>query len=143
MQLSNLVFLTKTDTAIGFVSQDAKRLNLIKERSIDKPLIITVPTLRNISSRIQSTHKNRVRRSTKTTFILPNKKSFRVSSDKRHNKLLEKLGWAYSTSANLSGAEYNEEFALNSADVVICPLSNNSSPSIILKLGKSKIKKVR
>jgi tRNA A37 threonylcarbamoyladenosine synthetase subunit TsaC/SUA5/YrdC len=143
MLLKNLVFLTKTDTAIGFVSQNSDKLNEIKKRSSDKQFITTFPSLNNIPSRIPVCHRHIVRCAVKTSFITPNQKSFRVSRDKEHNKLLSRLGWAFSTSANLSGHDYDEEFAINCADVIVLPLKTNSSPSSILKLGKSKIKKVR
>lgn len=143
MFLKDLVFLTKTDTAIGFVSQNSDKLNEIKKRTLDKQFITTVSYLKYIPSRIPDYHKNRVRRASKTTFITPNKKSFRVSRDKMHNKLLDHFGWAFSTSANLSGYDYDEIFAMKNADIIVLPLNTNQSPSTILKLGKSKIKKVR
>jgi len=143
MQLSNLVFLAKTDTAIGFVSQDAKRLNATKQRDSEQPLITTVSSLDNISNRIPLKYKKMVRRSKKTTFILSNKNSFRLSNDNTHNILLNKLRWAYSTSANITGEEYNYEFALQNADVAVYPLRANDIPSILIKIGKSNAKRIR
>ncbi len=65
--------------------------------------------------------------------------------DSLHNELLEKFDYLYSTSANLSGENYNEGFAKQNADVVIepsCGFSENE-PSKIIKVGKNRLKRVR
>ncbi len=36
--------------------------------------------------------------------------SYRVIQDKHHLLLLDRLKWAYTTSANLSGETYDEDF---------------------------------
>lgn len=143
--LSDKVFLTSTDTTIGFVSQNRDRLNKIKQRPENKKFITAISsldTLKNIT-RVPNLHKNRVRRSTKTTFIIRDE-SFRVVKDEDHLKLIDRLKWAYTTSANLSGNTYDEEFALNCADVIISPLNQyKSKASQILKLGIRNLKRLR
>ncbi|MBN2721260.1 MAG: Sua5 YciO YrdC YwlC family protein [Campylobacterales bacterium] len=144
-QFKDLVFLTATDTTIGFVSKNAQKLNQIKQRPQNKLFITVLPSLDKLNSltRIPPAHSLRVRRSQKTTFIMPNGDSYRVVHDRRHNLLLNRLGWAYSTSANPSGKEYDEEFAHKSADIIIAPLKQNGQASSLFKLGKRKIQRLR
>ncbi len=143
--MKNLVFLTQTDTTIGFVSQDAEKLTAIKQRPPYKHYIKAVNSLNTLKTfvRVPSSHKNRVRRSQKTTFVMPNKHSYRVVQDKHHLLLLNRLTWAYTTSANLSNEAYDEDFARKSADVIIEPLRQNSQASTIYKLGNKTIKRIR
>ncbi len=144
-QFKDLVFLTATDTTIGFVSQNALKLNQIKQRPQNKLFITTLPSLEKLNelTRVPLAHAARVRRSQKTTFIMPSGNSYRVVQDTHHNLLLNRLGWAYSTSANLSGKDYDENFAHESADVIIAPLRSNGQASNLFKLGKRKIQRLR
>jgi len=143
--LKDKVFLTKTDTTIGFVSQNRNKLDTIKQRPNFKHYIKAVNSLQTLKTftRIPLLHRNRVRRSKKTTFIMPNKDSYRVIYDKHHLLLLNRLKWAYTTSANLSGEPYDEIFAKTNADVIIEPLNISNKTSNIYKLGQNTIKKVR
>lgn len=143
--LADLVFLTQTDTTIGFVSQNPARLDAIKQRPPHKHYIKAVPSLAalNAFARIPKRHRNLVRRAKKTTFVLPNGHSYRVVRDKHHLLLLERLGWAYTTSANLSNHPYDEKFAKEAADVVITPLHAGSKASNIYKLNCHTIKRIR
>ena len=74
---------------------------------------------------------------------MPNSYSFRVIKDSHHLLLLNRLKWAYTTSANLSNQPYKEEFAKEVADVIVTPLIENKSASNIYKLGKYTIKRIR
>ncbi len=143
--LKDKVFLTQTDTSIGFVSQNAQKLDEIKKRPSHKYYIKAVNSLATLQTftRVPSMHKNRVRRSTKTTFILPNGQSYRLIYDKHHLLLLDRLKWAYTTSANLSSHDYDERFAKKSADIIITPLHQKTEASTIYKIGKNKIKRIR
>ncbi len=143
--LKDKVYLTQTDTTIGFVSQNAQRLSKIKERPSHKHYIMAVNSLSTLKefSRIPSSHTNRVRRAKRQTFIMPNGNSYRIVKDKHHLLLLNRLKWAYTTSANISNQSYDETFAKNAADIVIAPLKANRQASKIYKLGKRTIKKVR
>lgn len=143
--LENKVFLTQTDTTIGFVSQNAEKLTAIKKRPPHKYYINAVNSLATLKTftRVPSKHKNRVRRSTKTTFIMPNGHSYRVIHDKHHLLLLDRLKWAYTTSANLSGQDYDETFAKEMADVIVEPLHETKQASTIYRLGKQAMRKVR
>ena len=143
--LKNKVFLTQTDTTIGFVSQNAEKLTQVKQRPPYKHYIKALPSLQILKSftRIPDMHKNRIRRAKKTTFILPNGDSYRVVKDRHHLLLLDRLGWAYTTSANLSSEAYDEDFAKKRADILITPLKQKSSASNIYKLGKITFKRIR
>ena len=143
--LKDKVFLTQTDTTIGFVSQNADKLTAIKQRPPHKHYIKAVNSLKTLKTftRVPSQHKNRVRRSSKTTFILPNSYSYRVIKNTHHLLLLNRLQWAYTTSANLSTQAYDENFAKVNADVIVEPLKENRDASSIFKLGKTSIKRIR
>ena len=143
----DLVFLTQTDTTIGLLSQNAQKLTDIKQRPPHKHYIRAIASLKALKSftRVPQKHKNRIRRSQKTTFIFPNGESYRIIRDKKHLLLVEKFGWLYTTSANLSGKEYDEVFAKSVADVVIESPRKKSAraASSIFKLNNTKIVKVR
>jgi len=143
--LKELVFLTQTDTTIGFVSQNAERLTKIKERPPHKHYIKALPSLKALKSftRIPTIHKNHLRRAKKTTFIMPSGHSYRLIQDKYRSLLLDRLGWAYTTSANLSSHPYDEKFAKDAVDVIITPLREKSQPSRIYRLGKKRLKRIR
>ena len=143
--LKDKVFLTQTDTTIGFISQNADKLTQIKQRPPYKHYITAVNSQQTLQrfTRIPSSHHNRVRRSKKTTFIMPNGYSYRLIRDKHHLLLLDRLKWAYTTSANLSGSDYDEAFAKQHADVIITPLIATKQASKIYKLGKTTLKRIR
>ncbi|MFC2057442.1 hypothetical protein ACFLR6_00740 [Campylobacterota bacterium] len=96
--LKDKVFLTQTDTTIGFVSQNADKLSQIKQRPPHKHYIKAVNSLHTLQkfARVPQRHKNKVRRARKTTFIMPNGHSYRVIQDKHHLLLLDRLKWAKS-----------------------------------------------
>ena len=137
------LFLTNTDTTIGFLSQSRERLDRAKERQPDKEYIQALPTLKAIKKRVPKPFRHKVRLAQKSTFILSRDYSFRVIKDRRHKLLIDRLGWAYTTSANKSGKGYSFEYAYQKADTIIYPLSAPQEPSTIYKLGKKKHKRVR
>jgi len=144
--LKDLVFLTQTDTTIGFVSQNATKISQIKQRPAHKNYIKALPSLKALKkhTRLPSIHKNFVRRAKRTSFIIQGN-SYRVIKNHPHTLLLERLGWAYTSSANLSGKAYDEEFAKSSADVIITFLNTKQDfrASKIYRLGRRGIKRVR
>ena len=139
------VFLTATDTTIGFVSQDADRLTRIKSRPPHKHYIRAVNSLQTLKhfTRVPATHKKALRRAKRTTFIMPDGYSYRIVKDPHHLLLLDRMKWAYTTSANRSGESYDETFARTCADVIIAPLQERSQASRIIKLGKHRHKRIR
>ncbi len=140
------LYLTATDTTIGFVSQDSSKIDIAKKRLPNKHYIRVVNSLKTLKSftRVPQKYKNRVRRSKQTTFIMPNRYSFRVVRDTEHNLLLDRLEYAYSSSANLSGEEYNQEYAKQQAQIIVCqPHTQNSKASKIYYLGLEISKSIR
>ena len=143
--MKDKVFLTQTDTTIGFVSQNADRLSEIKQRPPHKHYIKAVNSLNTLKTfaRVPQKYKNRVRRAKKTTFIMPNGSSYRIIRDKHHLLLLDRLKWAYTTSANLSNEAYDESFAREMADIIIEPIKETNQASHIYKLGKYSLERIR
>jgi tRNA A37 threonylcarbamoyladenosine synthetase subunit TsaC/SUA5/YrdC len=144
--MKNNLYLTPTDTTIGFVSQDASKIDVAKRRLNDKHYIRVVNSLEMLKTftRVPQKHKNRVRRAKRTTFIMPQGKSFRVVKGTKHNLLLNRVKWFYSSSANLSGAEYNEVYAKKMTEVMVSfPSGNSGKPSKIYRLGHGVIKSIR
>ncbi len=144
--MNSKVYLTQTDTTIGLLSQDSNRLSVIKQRPLYKHYIRVTDSLSTLKhfTRIPKKYKNMLRRSNKSTFILKNGESFRVIHNLRHKALLKRMGgWAYSTSANISGSTYDENWARAVADEVIEPLNNNAMASNIFRINNKTIKKIR
>lgn len=116
----NKILLAQTDTTVGFLSQDALRLEEIKMRSGNKPFLKVYSELKNLCRdlRIPALHKRRVRHARKTTFIVKNQ-AFRYVSDPEHARLIQPYGWLYSTSANESGKGYDSSFCSSVSDMII------------------------
>jgi len=142
-----LIFLSDTDTTVGFITQCSKCLDSIKERPANKLYIHALESLAILQNigRIPPKYRRMVRRKKRCSFILPNGASFRVIRDPRHLLLLRRLGgWAYTSSANLAGASYDESFARKKADIIVESLKRgDASASTILLLGRERIKRVR
>jgi len=141
--MHNRVFLTNTDTTIGFISKSQKALDIAKNRASDKKYIEALPYFKALRKRTPKKHRKLIRQSSKTTFIISQNYSFRVVKDSRHNLLLKRLKNAYTSSANASNQEYDYDYAYKNADIIIYPLKVQSNPSKIYKLGKIKLKRLR
>jgi tRNA A37 threonylcarbamoyladenosine synthetase subunit TsaC/SUA5/YrdC len=143
----NKIYLVQTDTTVGFLSQNKEKLNKIKNRPLNQPVLVEVDSLNTLKkfTRVPNRFKKRVRRSKKTTFIYPNKKSFRVVKDKRHLEFLKKFEWMYSTSANLTGKNFNKKWAKSVADIIVEDKRGlfEKKGSKIYILSKTNIKKIR
>ncbi len=137
------IFLTNTDTAIGFVSKNKKALDRAKKRPSGKKYIKALPNCKSIEKRVHKKFRKAVRRAAKITFIISSDYSFRVIKNCRHSLLINRLGWAYTTSANVSNKSYSYNFAYSKADIVVYPLKEQNRASKIYKLGKRKVKRIR
>lgn len=140
------LYLTQTDTTIGFVSQHRYKIDQAKRRKPNKHYICVVDTLASLKSftRIPTQHKNLLRRAKQTTFILPTGLSFRLVRDTEHNLLLDRLGWAYSSSANLSGEAYSEAYAQKHAEVILSfPHKRAGKASKIVQLSQTNLRIIR
>jgi tRNA A37 threonylcarbamoyladenosine synthetase subunit TsaC/SUA5/YrdC len=140
------VFLAQTDTTVGFLSQDAKRLEKIKMRPNDKPFLKVYAQLRRLNDdiRIPLNHRHRVRHAKKITFIV-NNQAFRIVHEEKHSHLIQRYGWLYSTSANESGKKYDPFFCHAAADWIIEDSRglHESISSSIYKLGLTHHQKLR
>lgn len=144
IHFKKLLFLTQTDTIIGFVSQDSNKIDIAKKRLENKSYIKVVNSNKELQkhTRVPNNHKNLLRRAKYTTFIMPNKKSYRIVKNSNHNLLLNRLKWAYSSSANISGEKYNKNYAQNKSEVTTSNLNNKiEKESTIFQLSKHFIKK--
>ncbi len=142
----NKIFLAQTDTTVGFLSQNAKRLEEIKMRPGDKPFLKVYAQLKILHHdiRVPTVHKNRVRNARKTTFIVKNQ-AFRYVSNPEHAALIRPYGWLYSTSANKSGERYDPSFCHHAADWIIEDYRtlHEAGASRIYKLGRTRLVRVR
>jgi len=142
----NKILLAQTDTTVGFLSQDASRLEQIKMRPHDKPFLKVYAELKCLRQdiRLPSRHKNRVRHSKKTTFVVKNQ-AFRYVKDPEHARLIQRYGWLYSTSANESGKKYESTFCRSVSDIIIEDYRGLSeqSASKIFRLTPSSLKQLR
>ncbi len=143
----NPVILAQTDTTVGFLSQDDKKLSEIKERPSHKPFIQSFDSLETyakMGGRVPNRHKNRLRRSRSTTYVV-NNKAVRIVRDGLHHQLLSKYGWLYSTSANEKGKNFVRSFAQEQADLVVEDERGlfEGAASKIYKLNSKKIRRLR
>jgi tRNA A37 threonylcarbamoyladenosine synthetase subunit TsaC/SUA5/YrdC len=143
----NKLYLTQTDTTVGFVSCDAKKLSKAKNRDINQPFLICVDSLKKLKklTRVPKTHRKRVRKSTKTSFLYPNKKAIRVVNDPSHAKFLKEFDFMYSTSANKNKESFELKYALTQVDIVIEDTRGffETEASTIFRLGKKHLHKLR
>ncbi len=141
------VFLTQTDTTVGFLSQDPQKLYEIKSRPSTKPFIKVYKNFKsflNDGNRVVQNRKNLLRRSKKTTFII-NNFSFRVAPPTLNSQPLRDIPWFYSTSANKSGEKFSRDFCESKADIIVEDVDGlvEKQSSTLLKINKIKIKKIR
>ena len=144
--LKTSLYLTQTDTTIGFVSQDSSKIDQAKKRLANKHYIRVVNSLETLKAftRVPNRHKNRLRRMKVTTFIMPNGHSFRVVKETKHNLLLDRVNWLFSSSANLSGAEYDETYAQKMTEVMVSfPNKSRGKASKIYRLSQTNIRSIR
>ncbi len=146
-RISVKVILTQTDTTVGFLSQDEKKLQEIKSRKSSKPFIKIYKNFKESMAsghRVPNRFKNTLRRSNGTTFIIKNR-AFRVSSNSLDSQILKELSWHYSTSANETNKNFNREFCEKKADIIIENKDGlrELSSSSLYKINNIKRKKVR
>lgn len=141
------VILTQTDTTVGFLSQNSKKLYEIKSRETTKPFIKVYSNFKSYienKNRVPERFKNIVRRSKKTTFIVKNR-AFRVANTALSSQVLRNSNWQHSTSANESGKKFDREFCEAKADIIIEDkngLDEKSSSSLYI-LGHEKKRRLR
>jgi len=142
------IYLIQTDTTVGFLSSDDKKLNSIKHRPTSQKILQIVDSYKTLKEQLRIPKKFRklIRNSKQTTFIYPNGNSYRVVDKKSsHHSFIEKFSILYSTSANITKAKFDKAYAMKHCDVEVedhCGFYE-STPSKILKLYKTNIIKLR
>lgn len=145
---SSLVYLVQTDTTVGFSSSNDEKLSNVKQRPTSQKILQTVDSFKtlNENTRVPKKFRRIVRKSNKTTFIYPNKKSFRVVSQKSNfYDFIHKFNILYSTSANKTGEKFEKGFSFANSDILVFTKDNffESMSSKIIKINKTSIKKIR
>ncbi|PAF52995.1 hypothetical protein BKH42_08365 [Helicobacter sp. 13S00482-2] len=144
---NNLIYLAQTDTTAGLLSANFQKLNQIKGRDKNKPVLMEVNSLKKLKNltRIPIKFKNRVRKSIKSTFIYPNQSSFRLIKDNLHLNFLNHFGQMYSTSANKSGMDFQYNEAFEMCDILVVDKRRifSATSSAIFKINNTKIIKIR
>lgn len=145
-RLKEAIILTQTDTTVGFLSQNAKKLTAVKERSPKKPFLKNFLDFKTLKTqlRVPNNRKRTIRRAKKTTFIVKNQ-AFRVAQPQTHSVVLRKLKWFYSTSANKSAEKFRYDYAFSKADIVIKnPVGlYETTPSRLVQCNKKKMRRLR
>ncbi len=145
---SSLIYLTQTDTTVGFLSSDDKKLSSAKRRGLEQKTlqVVTNKKILNTLLRVPKKHRKFIRRSKNTTIIYPNKLAFRVvCGSSSHQNFLKKFDLMYSTSANKTKNNFNEEYAVKNSDIIVYTKESfmEKKASTIYKINKQKIKKIR
>ena len=145
---SSKVYLVQTDTTVGFLSSNDKKLSTIKQRDQNQKILQTVDSNKTLKqyTRVPKKFRKLVRRSKNTTFIYPNNLGLRVVDNlSYHHSFISKFNCLYSTSANKHKEDYDEEFAISNVDIVVYSKNsfNISSESSIVKINKRMILKLR
>jgi len=145
---SSLIYLTQTDTTVGFLSSNDKKLSGAKQRDNKQKILQVVSNYKSLNNlvRVPKKHKKFIRRAKTTTIIYPNKLAFRVvNNNSSHQNFLKKFNVMYSTSANKTKNTFNENYAINNSDIIVYTKENfiEKKASSIYKINKLKIKKIR
>lgn len=142
------VYLVQTDTTVGFSSYNDEKLSMIKKRPRYQKILQTLDSFKTLNekTRVPKDHRKRVRYSKKTTFIYPNSNSYRVVGfNSSFISFMKKFKAHYSTSANLTGMNFDEKFAKKNSDVIVYKKDefHENISSSIYKLYKNKKRKIR
>ncbi|WP_419769948.1 MAG: Sua5 YciO YrdC YwlC family protein [Candidatus Marinarcus sp.] len=142
------VYLAQTDTTVGFLSKNDKKLSAIKKRVPHQKILQVVDSFKTLNTltRVPKEFRAKVRRAKNSTFIYPNGNSYRVvSKDCAHYEFVKKMKILYSTSANETKKAFHFPFAFEHADVVVEDARGlyEAKSSHIIKLSCNRIQKLR
>lgn len=145
---SELVYLTQTDTTVGFLSNNDIRLCGAKQRDPKQKILQVVDSYNTLNKyvRVPKKHKKFIRRAKTTTIIYPNTLAFRVvHQNSSHQNFLKKFHTMYSTSANKTKNKFDAKYAKENSDVIVYSKHtfSETKASSIYKINKQKIKKIR
>ncbi|WP_205588338.1 L-threonylcarbamoyladenylate synthase [Helicobacter vulpis] len=146
MQVQTRIILAQSDTTAGLFSTHARALNDIKHSPRHKPLLQVVESLHKLPVRVPSIHRHFVRH-TRASCIYPTTppKAYRVVRDTQVRGFLRFFGALYSTSANLSGMDFDLQWAQEAAQIVLEDRRGlyKAPPSSIVKLSRTRKKRLR
>jgi hypothetical protein len=97
-------------------------------------------------TRVPKNMRKLIRNSKKTTFIYPNKNSFRVIDKlSHHHKFINKFKVLYSTSANETNKHFKLDYARYHSDIEVIDKKDftESNSSKIFLISKNKLLKIR
>lgn len=142
------VYLAQTDTTVGFLSSDDKKLAAIKQRPTSQKILQVVDSFATLNQkvRVPKNYRKMVRKAKQTTFIYPNKESYRVVDKKSaHHAFVKKFQCLYSTSANKTSHTFDKEFAYEHSDVIVEDKNQlfETKSSQIIKFSCNRIQKLR
>jgi tRNA A37 threonylcarbamoyladenosine synthetase subunit TsaC/SUA5/YrdC len=143
-----LIYLVQTDTTVGFLSSDNEKLSLIKGRDKNKKILQVVDSFKTLQkyTRVPKSKKKFIRRSKLATYIYPNGCAFRViDKNSSHHNFVNKFKCLYSTSANITGENFNKKFTYEKSEIILYEKKGFSqkSSSSIYKLTNGKLRKFR
>ena len=142
-----LVYLTQTDTTVGFLSQNSEKLSASKQRDNSQAFIKCVDSLNTLQqfTRVPRKYKNFVRRSSRITIVYPNNQAIRVVKDENHLKFLSKFKWFYSSSANKTKKNFDEKYAKEKADIIVEDKRGlfEGQASVMIKINNASARRLR
>ena len=144
----SLLYLTQTDTTVGFLSQNDKKLSSAKQRNQNQKTLQVVDSFKTLQKfiRIPTHHKKFVRHAKNTTVIYPNEIAFRVvAQNSKHQNFLQKFKVIYSTSANKTKNTFDLQYATEKSDVLVYTKDEyqETKASSIYKISRFKKVKIR
>ena len=144
----SLIYLTQTDTTVGFLSNDDKKLSGAKQRNPNQKTLQVVDTFHTLNKliRVPKKHRKFVRQAKTTTIIYPNKLAFRVvNKNSLHQNFLKKFHTMYSTSANKTKNKFDKNYAIDNSDVIVYTNKQlvETKASSIYRINKRSKKKIR
>lgn len=143
-----MLILAQTDTTVGFISLSSECINRAKKRELSQKVLQTFPSFKLLKevTRVPKKHRSFVRRAKKTTFVLANKKAFRiVDKESLHHSLVKSMGAIYSSSANETKKSFNEYDACLQSDIIVKDRRGfyEAKASEMFKLSTSSKKRMR
>lgn len=143
-----IIYLVQTDTTVGFLGKNREKLNRVKGRPPNQPILREVESLEWLTrmARTPFPFRREIRRRRQVSYILGRGgEGFRVVDWGPHGQFLKGKGWFYSTSANFTGKKFDRKWAEEKAEIVVEDwrgLTENN-PSPIYQLGRKRKKRFR
>ena len=127
----SIVILVQSDTTVGFLSKDAEKLSMIKERAPEKEYLKVYASFKEMKkehAHVPKKFKKELRRAKKSSYVLK-ARSFRVVHTDVHGEFIRPHKWLYSTSANKSQEDFELKWCEAKADIIVRSKDEFSSKS--------------